>query len=157
MVKQITHPYQPRPIRFLKLWQVNGWTVKVYGMAATNERSPQRLVETAKAIARQQLPQPAITSERYGAAILIAHAGTDGNYVLVDWWFGENMLHHHVYASSLAEPDTFIYVSPQGVGFCGWELAVFQFERQAWIDMVLARPTTPDFNAYFAQHLNADV
>ncbi len=78
MVKQITHPYQPRPIRFLELWQVNDWTVKVYGIAATNEHPPQRLVETAKAIARQQLPQPAITSERYGAASLIAHAGTDG-------------------------------------------------------------------------------
>jgi len=56
MVKQMTHPYQPRPIRCLELWHVDGWTVKVYGIAATTEHPPQRLVETAKAIARRQLP-----------------------------------------------------------------------------------------------------
>ena len=154
---QVTHPYKPRPIRFLELWQVNDWTVKVYGIAATDEHPPQHLVETAKAIARQQLPQPAITPDRYGAAILIAHAGADRNYVLIDWWVGENMLQHHVYASSLAEPDTFTYVSPQGVRFFVWKLVAYYFERQAWIDIVLAHPAVPDLDCYFPQHLNADV
>jgi hypothetical protein len=156
-VIQISRPYQRRPIRFSELWSIDGWAVKVYGISAHGEAPPQALFDAAKTIARQRLPQPAVADDRYGAAFLIVHAGADGDYVLLDWWFGENMLQHHVYAGPVGEPDKLEYISPQGVGFCVWELYVFGFERQAWIDEVLAQPDQPSIQRYVQRQLNVDV
>ena len=153
----VSRPYKQRSIRFLQLWNTAGWTVKVYGISAKYQAPPPQLVQAAKAIACQRLPQPAMTDDRYGAAILIVHEGADGDYVLVDWWFGENMLQHHVYAGPEGHTDQLTYVSPQGVGFCVWELSVFAFERQAWIETVLMRPGAPDLDGYFERHLNTTV
>lgn len=153
----LSGPYRPRPIRFVELWECDGWRVKVYGISARGEQPPTPLIEAAKALARERLPRPAVTDERYGLATLIVHAGADGDYVLVDWWFGENMLQHHVYAGPQDAPERLAYVTPEGVGCCVWELAVLGFERQAWIDAILAQPAAPRIDEYLARRLNADV
>ena len=81
----------------------------------------------------------------------------DGDYVLVDWWFGENMLQHSVYATPMGCSERLTYVSPEGVGFCVWELVVFAFEREAWIETVLMRPAAPNLDAYLGRYLNTTV
>jgi len=99
MSMMITTPYRTRPIRFLELYEADGWRLKVYGISATRDRPMARLVVAAKGVARQYLPSPAVQVDRYGVGTLIVHEGTAGNWVLLDWWVGENMLQHHVYAS----------------------------------------------------------
>jgi hypothetical protein len=145
-------PYRPRPIRFLELWESAGWTVKVYGISAHGEQPSAELCQAAKQLAQVRLPQPAATDERYGAAILIVNQGADGNYVLIDWWLGENMLQHHVYSAPSGSSEHFHYATPDGLGFCVWELVVYGFERQAWIDTMLAAPQ-PSLAAYFERQL----
>lgn len=164
----IESPYQTRPIRFIQLIEFNGWRVKVYGISAHNEFPAPAIIKAAEELAQEQLPMPAVWSaapdseptvseDRYGVAILIVHEGREGNFVLVSWWVGENMLQHHVYYAPATPPFTFEYLSPTGLMACVWELAVLVFERQAWIDTVLANYSGPDLDAYLSRQLSADV
>jgi hypothetical protein len=102
---QLHHPieldekYKPRPIRFLRLAELNDWRVKVYGISARQEQPDSKFTLAAEKLAQEQLPRPAMSKGRYGVGIVIAHEGRDGNYVLVSWWIEENLLQHHVYFS----------------------------------------------------------
>lgn len=164
----IESSYQTRPIRFMQLLEINGWQIKVYGISAHRESPDSAIVEAAQELAQAQLPMPPVWSaapgsgstvseDRYGVAILIVHEGREGNFVLVSWWVGENMLQHHVYYAPPNPPFTFEYLSPTGLIACVWELAVLAFERQAWIDTVLANPSGPDIDAYLTRQFAINI
>lgn len=165
---KLAAPYQARSVRFLQLAELSGWHVKVYGISALQEQPDPAFVEAAEQLAQGRLPNPpvwsaapgtgpAVSEDRYGVAFLIAHEGQEGNFALVSWWTGENMLQHHVYFAPAQPPFTFEYLSPTGVVACVWELAVLAFEREAWVDTVLANPLGPDIGAYLARHFSAEV
>ena len=157
-------PYRPRPVRSLGLTEVDGWRVKTYGIAATRAQPDPALVDAALALAGDVLPRPAtalasgagVSTERYGVAVAIAHEGLDGAFALLSWWTGENMLAHHAFVAP-GPPYAFEPLAPTGIVACAWELAVLAFERDAWVQTVLANPRGPDLDAYLARRLNADV
>ncbi|RIK29394.1 MAG: hypothetical protein DCC55_38030 [Chloroflexi bacterium] len=66
-------------------------------------------------------------------------------------------MHHHVYVSSKDQLDQFSYMTPTGLAACVWDLRVLCFERQAWIETMLANPQGPDLDAYLARQLNEDI
>lgn len=148
-------PHIPRPIRFLERWLCNGWTVKVYGITAQGEFPSTALIEQAKRIAQETLPLPAVTGDRHGIAILIVHEGADGSYIMVDWWFGVNMLKHVLYTSTRGS-DAF-QRDESGLAYCVWELEVINFERLAWLETVLKHSTRPDLEAYLNAVVNVDL
>ena len=157
-------PYRPRPVRFLRLAEVGGWRVKTYGVSAHAEHPDPALVDAALALADRLLPRPAVapasgaavSTERYGVAVAIAHEGLDGAFALLSWWAGENMLAHHAFVAP-GPPYVFRPLAPTGIVACVWELAVLAFEREAWVETVLANPDGPDLDAYLARRLSADV
>ena len=164
----IASPYEARPIRFIQLTEFNGWRIKVYGISTRSELPDPAIVKAAEELTQAQLPMPAVWSaapdsgptvseDRYGVAILIVHEGREGNFGLVSWWVGENMLQHHVYFAPANPPFTFTDLSPTGLIACVWELAILTFERQAWIDTVLANPSGPDLDAYLTRQLATNV
>lgn len=153
----IGHPYQPRSIRRLGLLAHEGWRVKVYSISALQQRPAPALCEAAHRLARATLPCPAIAPGRYGVGVLIVHEGVDGNYVLLDWWEGENMMQHRVFRAPSLDPLAFRRCSPEECAFCVWELHVLHFEREAWIDTALGVPGAPDLEAYLACRLEAHV
>lgn len=159
MTMQLSAPYKTRPIRFLELWEHAGWRVKVYGVSARDERPPQELVDAIKAVAAKTLPQPAIADDYHGIAFLYAHQGANGGgYCSVNWWARENELYHYQHesdANQLAELKPIEETG--GSPFCVWDLAVMEHERQAWVESVLANDAGPDFDAYLATVLEADV
>ncbi|HML21399.1 MAG TPA: hypothetical protein PKD09_07125 [Aggregatilinea sp.] len=157
MVFQLQEPYAPRPIRLLDPWAYAGWRLKVYGIAYGRALPRPELVEAAQAVAAQRLPQPAVTGDRYGVGFLGVHDGRGAAFVFVDWWQSENELHHHVYVAPTEQPTALEYVTPSGLSACVWDLAVICFERQAWLETVLANPAGPDLDAYLARCLDADV
>lgn len=154
---ELSEPYATRPIRFLELTEQDGWRLKVYGISIYDEKPDSQLVTAAIQLAFERLPEPATADERYGAAILIVHEGREGNFVLVDWWFGENMLKNFVYFSPHDDPTAFEDISASGTMACVWEVRVLSFERRAWIETVLANQDGPDVDAYFTRKLNEDV
>jgi hypothetical protein len=154
---QLDHPYVRRPVRFLELWEWQGWRIKVYGIAARAPYPSEELVEVAREIAKERLPQPAISDRHYGVGYLVVHEGADGDYVLVDWWSDQDILQHHLYGAPKGHAGKLQYHWPQGAGYCVFELAVSWFEREAWVETVLSRPQAPDLEAYLLRRLNADV
>lgn len=156
---QLSAPYKTRPIRFLELYVTNGWQLKVYGISALRDRPSQDLVDAIKAVADSILPQPAVTNDRYGVGFLYAHEGrTGGGYASVNWWVNENELHHLQFEASVDRLDDLQPIEKTGgTSACAWDIAVIAFERQAWIDTVLANDAGPDLDAYLQRQMNEDV
>lgn len=153
---KLQEPYRTRAIRFLGLWNANGWRLKVYGIAYRGERPGSDVVAAAKTIAIAALPQPPHTEGRYGVGFLIIHEGRDGYWVLLDWWEHECVVHHKLFEAPLDKPYEMRAVT-NGMMACTWELAVFAFERQAWIDAILDNRAGPDIEGYLGVQYNADV
>lgn len=153
----LQEPYKPRHIRFLELWEVAGWRLKVYGIAYQGQHPRPELIAAAKEVARQRLAQCTADQSHYGVGFVGIHDGKTANFVFVDWWADENELHHHVYVSPLDRPDKLEYMTPTGLIACVWDLRVMSFERQAWLDTVLSNPHGPDLDAYLERQLNEDV
>ena len=154
---QLIEPYRARSIRFLELWRHLGWRIKLYGIAYEKELPEANLVSAVKRIAAEKLPQPAIGQGRYGIGFAGVHEGRGANFIFLDWWADENELHHHVYVSDPDEPERLEYVTPSGLAACAWDLRLICFERDCWVDMILANPKGPDLEGYLARRLNVDV
>jgi hypothetical protein len=138
-------PYVPRPIRSLEVWQPAGWNLKVYGIAAGRPAPSSDLVESAKRLALQTLPK----DPGYGIGFVGAHQGRAGCYVFVDWWANENELYHRSFAGP--SPDQLQAAGAADSTACVWDLAVIDFERRAWHELVVKRPDDPDLEGYLAQ------
>ena len=156
MSVQVTHqPYQTRRVRFVELWEWQDWRMKLYGISAVSALPSQIRIDEVKRLAQQRLPQPAIADDHYGVGYLIVHEGMAGDYGFVNWWWGEDIVQHHLYGAQKGQPLAYRY--PEGAGFCVWELAVCWFEREAWVRHVLTSPQPTDFHDYLAARMNADV
>ncbi|WP_315702970.1 MULTISPECIES: hypothetical protein [unclassified Bradyrhizobium] len=88
---------------------------------------------------------------------LIIHVGQAGVWLLIDRWEDCDILRHHHFRAPLADPTRFTDVSAEHYGPCVWELAVQAFERQAWLDHVLANPAGPDIEGYLSVGLNGSI
>lgn len=150
-------PYQPRPIRFLGLWPMDGWRVKVYGIAHARPLPRPELVAAAKAVAARRLRALPPALPHYRVGFLGVHDGRTANFVFLDVWADENELYHHAYVSPTAEPGRLTYVTPTGLSACVWDMRLQAFERDAWVTHVLRRDPSPDLDGYLADTLDADV
>lgn len=148
----LSERYRPRHIRFLELWQDGGWTMKVYGISVEPAGPPSGLRRAARHFMARSLPAPPVTSERYGVGFVGIHAGRDANLVFVDWWGRENELHHQVAVSALDRPERLRPVASGELSACVWDVAVICFERDAWVETVLAA-REPSLNRYLERRL----
>jgi hypothetical protein len=149
-------PYRKRPIRFAGVHDVQGWLVKLYGVALPGRSARQELLDVALACAGDALPQPPRTDDRYGVGFVIAHDAADFCFVLVHWWANENEIHQRLFSSDLGDPAGLRPHFNEAIG-CVYELAATDFERRAWIDDVLANPAGPDVERYLTRRLDAEV
>jgi hypothetical protein len=149
-------PHRPRPVRFIRLEPRGDWRLKVYGIA-TPGRSPRpELVGAALDLAGAALPAPAVSDERYGVGIVIAHDSATYCFALYYWWQSANELHQRVYAAPIANPRGLTKLADPAAG-CVFELSVVDFERRAWMEDVLANPRGPDIERYLMRRFDADI
>lgn len=156
---ELLEPYNARPVRPLGLHEHEGWRLKLYGIAYGRELPAPELVDAAKRLAEERLPHPVGdgAEERYGVGFLGVHEGRGSDFVFLDWWQNENELHHHTWVAQKGRPIEFDYVTPSGLSACVWDLSVICFERQTWLDTVLANPQGPDIEAYLGRRLDGMV
>ncbi len=153
------HPpqtYRPRPIRPLGIWEVDGWRLKLYGIAYDREQPRHELVDAARAVAQARLPHPATSDGRYGVGFVGAHDGRDGCVAFIDWWANEDELHHHLYVAPPDRPGALVAAGPTDFTACVWDLAVLAFEREAWLAAVLQNPDGPDLERYLQAQLSGE-
>lgn len=149
-------PYKPRHVRFIRRDEVEGWQLKLYGIALNGKEPDPGFVEATRDLAAAVLPRPPATDDRYGVAFATAHDAASAYIALVYWWQSENELHQRIYVSPKSDPISFTQVANQPAG-CVWELAIVDFERRAWIEDVLANPSGPDVQRYLERRLDEDV
>ena len=149
-------PYKPRHVRFIRREEVEGWQLKLYGIALNGKEPDPGFVEATRDLAAAVFPQPPATDDHYGVAFATAHDAASAHIALVYWWQSENELHQRIYVSPKDNPISFAQVENQPAG-CVWELAIVDFERRAWIEDVLANPGGPDLERYLERRLDEDV
>jgi hypothetical protein len=154
---RLAEPFARRSVRPLDLLTVDGWRLKVYGITYQGQRPVQTLVEAAVAAARERLPCPAVTDDRYGVGFIGAHDGRGANFVFIDWWENEDELHHHTWLSSKGHPGSLRPTTPRDLTACVWDLAVIAHERAAWLRHVLARAKGPDLDGYLEDCLTGSI
>lgn len=159
MIVQRLQPYAPRPVRYLGLEEVAGWRIKTYSISVKAERVEEHVVAHVRTCLPNWLEKhSAYLLDTYGIATLILHEGREGCFAILSWWIDSNMLQTSVYLAMDPARRDFRLFSDRGVFTCVWELAIHWFERNAWVNDVLARlddPNGPEH--YLARHFNADV
>lgn len=133
--------YSPRLVKALPPVDVCGRALKVYAMFAEQERSfsppaPEWLRRHAASVLREP-PQEG----DHPVGFLILHYGMEGDYLLVSQWYDADMLKHWV-RGSVADAEgntTFAPLAQRDLVACVWELEVIKFERDAWVNTVLAQ------------------
>lgn len=140
-------PYRPRPIRYLRHWENDGWRLKVYGISAAEERPPEPLVTAGLALAASTLPQPPTGDGRHGVGFMGVHDGAKNVFVFVSWWAKIYELNHVLYRGTRGQPSTLAPVERTLFG-CTWDLHVIAFERDAWISSIVRAGDEPDVERY---------
>jgi hypothetical protein len=133
--------YSPRLVKALPPIAVCGRILKVYGMFKDPARGstvpePDWLQHHAASVLREPL-QP----RDHPVGFLILHYGSEGDYLLVSQWYDADMLKHWV-RGAVVDADggtSFAPLAQRDLIACIWELEVIRFERDAWINTVLAR------------------
>jgi hypothetical protein len=147
-------PYEPRSFRFIELFSIHGWRMKLYGIAWHRELPRPELLAAAKRVAANVLANE--TANNYKVGFIGAHDGRNACFVFVDFWGNENELFHRVYLSRLNEPQSLTAAKSLDSSVCVWDLHLQNFEREAWIKHILHKPTVSDFDAYLTERLNED-
>lgn len=136
-----TLAYSPRLVKALPAVDVCGRVLKAYAMFADPALSsvlpePEWLRRHAASVL-SEAPQEG----DHPAGFLILHHGAEGTYLLVSQWYDADMLKHWVRGSTVdAEGNTtFAPLAQRDLIACVWELEVIRFERDAWVNTVLAR------------------
>jgi hypothetical protein len=125
--------HHARAVRPLGTHEIAGHLVKAYGIEA-----PGREVGDGGAalpIAEAHLATAGLRGS-LGVAVLLVHAGGDGDYVLVHTWIEGDMSDLAVFVGPVGEPEG-LRPGRQGLAPCVWEAAVFAYERDAWVRHVL--------------------
>lgn len=134
--------YSPRLVKALPPLNVRGTALKAYGMFAEPEHcstlpTPEWLQQLASSVLLEA-PQH---EEDHPVGFLILHYGMEGDYLLVSQWYDANMLKHWVRGLTVdAQGNATLTALPQrDLIACVWELEVIKFERDAWVNTVLAQ------------------
>ena len=146
--------YKKRNINFLEQVNLEGWRMKIYGITAKTTGLPAALVMEGKNTVLPHLPQPAVTDQRYGVGFLIIHQGITENWFLLNWWGDENIIHQKIFFSSSHEPTKIKPVTDKSIMACVYELDIYHFEKNAWIDNVLSNVKDQDFEGYLHETFN---
>lgn len=140
--------YSKRSVEFIKLANAATWRLKVYGINIDGLPLSSELVASVLRIIPSYLPQPAMTEQRYGVGFLIIHRGSLRNWVLLDWWESQDIMHHRLFSSPLNDEHQIIPEPDHTIVACVHELRVINFESKAWITCALSPNSPVDIDMY---------
>lgn len=147
----------PRPFIALGHEEIQGWLIKRYAITASGGAPSPALLQAARGLAERVLPEAGDSELGHGVGFVIAHEGRDGNYVLVDWWTGENMLAQQIHIAPAGRYEAFERFTSRDIVSCVWEMQILAFEGRAWVDKVLSRPQQPDIDGYLGAFLGGSL
>jgi hypothetical protein len=149
-------PYRARPVSYLGELRDGQWRLKVYGVSSRGPRPAAAIVKQSEQQAVALLAATEHQWPTYGAGFLIVHEANDGNFFLLNWWTGENMLASRVFYAGPGAPLAFEDFSASRIACCVWELEVMKYERDLWVTHVLAEGRG-DINGYMEKAFQGEV
>ncbi len=148
---KISEKYEDRPFEFAGLWDDNGWKFKIYKIThKSNTPADEMTFDIAKDFAHVCIAKFTELAPAYGLGYLILHNGMDSNFIVVNFWVGENMLRTHTMISQLSSPYNYVETTHTGMNVCVWDAQIHIFERNLWVECVLSNPEDPDIDNYLA-------
>ncbi|WMX45117.1 hypothetical protein RGF97_09960 [Streptomyces roseicoloratus] len=134
-VMALSEEHHTRTVRPLGTRETAGHLLKVYGIEA-----PGRTVGEAETAPALRLAADHLALGRHrgslGLAVLLVHAGADGDYVLVHSWIEGHMSDLAIWTGPAARPEA-LRPGRAGLAPCVWEAAVLAHEREAFVHHVL--------------------
>ncbi|CAL9353846.1 hypothetical protein [Streptomyces sp. enrichment culture] len=149
--------HHARRVRPLGTHEAAGHLVKAYAIEAPGRTVSERDAGAALRIAQEQL-RSAGQRGTTGLAVLIAHAGGDGDYLLLHTWIEAYMSDLTVLTGPAGDPER-LRPGRAGLAPCVWEAAVLAHEREAYVRRVLdgTGPLGERLAAWGADTLEGDV
>mgnify|MGYP004468643877 CR=1 FL=1 len=132
---ELADSHHARPVRPLGTREAAGHLVKVYAVEAPGRTVGEQDAEAALRIAAGHLRLGPLRGS-LGLAVLLVHAGQDGDYVLVHTWIEGDMADLAIFAGPVGRPDS-LRPGRAGLSPCVWEAAVLAHERDAYSRRVL--------------------
>ncbi|MFF4602942.1 hypothetical protein ACFY12_09355 [Streptomyces sp. NPDC001339] len=131
----LANGHHDRTVRALGTREAAGHLVKMYAIEAPGRAVTDQDATAALRIAGAHLELGHVRGT-LGLAVVILHAGGDGDYVLVSSWIEGYMSDLAVFVGPAGRPDQ---LRPGRVGLapCVWEAAVLAHERDAFVRHVL--------------------
>lgn len=155
MIKTV---YTSRPIRFLEIFIVKNWHLKFYSISCAKKIVDLKWIEVGKQKIEEWLQhEKEYEYVNYKIGTLIIHEGREGVFFILSFWVDENMMQVYVYFTEYSDVNNFKLISKNGLFSCVWEMAVLNFEREAWIEHVLKPAPSSDIEKYLQQQMNEDV
>lgn len=134
--------YKKREVSFLKIIRKGDWNIKTYGIRFKDLPN-----DSLEEFILGKLPSPALTENRYGIGFLIIHKGIVANWIMLNWWGFEDIIHQKLYTS---EDEDFKIIKPvadNSILACVHELDIYYFESNAWKKNMLSQKQL-DFEGY---------
>jgi hypothetical protein len=150
-------PYEPRPVRFLGLWEVADWRLKVYGIAYGRALPRVELVDASRAVVARHLAAHPTRQAHYGVGFVGIHDGRGENQVFIDRWVNSNELLHEYYVSPPDDPAALRAPPADHNSVCVWDLGVQWVEREAWIRHVIGRAGGGDVEGYMRDRFEGEL
>ncbi|MFI0545224.1 hypothetical protein ACH3VS_40985 [Streptomyces sp. WSLK1-3] len=153
----LSDTHHARPARPLGIREAAGHLVKVYALEAPGRTVTGQDAEAGLRIAARHLELGPLRGS-LGLAVLIVHAGGDGDYVLVHSWIEGDMADLAIYSGPAGRPDA-LRPGRAGLAPCVWEAAVLAHERDAYSRHVLdgTGPLAERLTAWGADTVAGDV
>ncbi|MFE5211591.1 hypothetical protein [Streptomyces sp. NPDC056600] len=127
--------HHERTVRTAGTREVAGHLVKTYALQAPGRTVTEQDIAAALRITAAHL-ELGRTRGSLGLAVLIVHAGGDGDYVLVHSWIEGHMSDLAVFTGPAGHPDQ-LRPGRTGLAPCVWEAAILAHERDAFSRHVL--------------------
>ena len=84
-------------MQFHGLRAVEDWRLKLYSIVYGDGPPDWEVYEPDLALAFAQLPRPAVTAQRPGVGVVIAHQGRGAYDLVLSWWDNENEYFNRVF------------------------------------------------------------
>jgi hypothetical protein len=131
----LAHGHHERAIRTAGTREAGGHFVKAYSLRAPGRTVTEQDIAAALRITAAHL-ELGRTRGSLGLAVVIMHAGGDGDYLLVHTWIEGHMSDLAVFAGPPGHPEQ-LRPGRTGLAPCVWEAAILAHERDAFSRHVL--------------------
>ncbi len=124
------------------MWTKGPWALKAYGIhhREPNDNEPLmdgQVLEAARGQVDLLVSKADNEGNHYHTGFAVLHQGLEGNWLLLQLWAHNDICCQILMHATAKTPTKFELVTRPFMA-CVWELVVIEFERQAWIDAVLA-------------------